>query len=44
MKQALDSHHVVERSVQQLVKLCFLAFILALALTRKPAPTTTVQH
>ena len=40
MKPPLGAHHVVERSVQQLVKLGFLAFILALVLTRKPAPST----
>lgn len=35
MKSAGDTSSLVERSLQQLVKFLFLAFILALALTRK---------
>lgn len=41
MAQPLDANYVVERSYQQLVKLAFLAFILALALTRNPSADQT---
>ena len=35
MKQGMDASYVVERAFQQLVTLAFLAFILALVLTRR---------
>jgi hypothetical protein len=44
MKAPLDASYVVERSIDQLVKILFLAFILALFLTRMLLSHASVQE